>query len=142
VKQMSRPFAALANCRHLITKSFLLALTSSLWLHSGCSLISNQRVVFESTSMLPGIKHGDRLLISRFDRGAKFALQRGDIILFRFPGDPSRFYIKRLIGLPGDTVEIREASVFLNETALPEPYLASRLNASRGSRPRVRLPEH
>jgi len=92
--------------------------------------------------MLPGIKHGDQLLVSRFDRGAKFDVQRGDIILFRFPDDPSKFYIKRLIALPGQTVEIREGTIFLDGKALAEPYLAPRLNASRGSQPAIYVKEH
>jgi len=92
--------------------------------------------------MLPGIKNGDKLLISRFDRGAKFEVQRGDIILFRFPDDPSKFYIKRLIGLPGQTVEIREGFVFLDGTALAEPYVAPHLNVSRRSEPAIYVKEH
>ena len=123
-------------------KKYLRALIAGLWFLSGCSAISNQSVVFEGTSMLPGIKHGDRLVVSRFDLGAKFAVQRGDIILFRSPNDPSKFYIKRLIGLPGDSIEVREGRVFLNGTVMDEPYLAARLNSSNRSLPAVRVEEH
>lgn len=139
---MSLRSAAPAISRRNIAKFFLLALSSSFWLLPGCSVISNHKVVFEGTSMLPGLKNGDTLVISRFDRGAKFAVQRGDIILFLFPDDPSKFYIKRLIGLPGETVEIREGKVFINGIALEEPYVATRLNTASRSLPPVKVQEH
>ena len=49
-------------------------------------------------------------------------LRRGDIIVFRFPGDRTKDYIKRVIGLPGDTVEVRERAVYVNGRMLHEPY--------------------
>ena len=56
--------------------------------------------------------------------------RRGEVIIFRFPVDPSRDFVKRVIGEPGDTVEIRNGQVFVNEEALEEPYVTDR---SRGS---------
>lgn len=49
--------------------------------------------------------------------------QRGDIVIFKFPDDEKLLYIKRLIGMPGDTVEIYDGKVFINGEELPEPYL-------------------
>ncbi len=49
--------------------------------------------------------------------------QRGDIVVFRFPHDPSRDFIKRVIGVPGDVVEIRDGRVFVNNRPLVEPYV-------------------
>jgi signal peptidase I len=68
-------------------------------------------------------------------------LQRGDIIAFRYPQDPSKGYIKRLIGMPGDTVEIRAGEVWVNGVKLTEPYLDPNLNLSRRSLPPVRIPQ-
>lgn len=62
--------------------------------------------------------------------------QRGDVITFRFPQDPSRFFIKRIIGLPGETVELKDYTVTIKNTEHPdgftldEPYIASK-NAKR-----------
>lgn len=91
--------------------------------------------------MLPAIKDGDGLLLSRFDRGARVSLQRGDIVLLRSPADPAKFYIRRLIGLPGETVAIREGNIIVNGSALSEPYVAPRLNVSNTSLPPVQLTE-
>lgn len=49
--------------------------------------------------------------------------KRGEIIVFRFAGDPRERFIKRVIGVPGDTIEIRNRVVYVNDTALDEPYI-------------------
>lgn len=49
--------------------------------------------------------------------------RRGEVIVFRFPGDETRDFVKRVIGVPGDTVEIRQGKVFLNEEEVVEPYI-------------------
>ncbi len=56
------------------------------------------------------------------------SLHRGDIIVFRFPGDRSKDYIKRVIGLPGDTVEVRERVVYVNGRPLNEHYAVHKGN--------------
>ncbi|MCL6637126.1 MAG: signal peptidase I [Alicyclobacillus sp.] len=48
---------------------------------------------------------------------------RGEVVLFHFPDDPSKIYVKRVIGLPGDTVIIRNGQVYVNGQPLKEPYL-------------------
>ena len=60
---------------------------------------------------------------------------RGDIVVFWFPDDPSKSYIKRVIGLPGDTVEVHEGHVRVNGIDLDESYLNQQLNMSHASRP-------
>ena len=73
------------------------------------------------SSMLPGIEQGDYILVSK----ATYFLgepQRGDIIVLHSPQDPNTDLIKRIIALPGDTVEIKDNTVFVNDTALVEPY--------------------
>lgn len=83
--------------------------------------------------MLPSFKEGQRLKIRRFDRFEEPDLKRGDVVVFLFPDDPSKSYVKRLIGLSGDTVEIREGKVIVNDQELDEPYVDSRRNQSHRS---------
>ena len=49
--------------------------------------------------------------------------RRGDVIIFRFPKDQTREFVKRVVGLPGETVEIRQGQVFIDNVALDEPYI-------------------
>jgi signal peptidase I len=73
------------------------------------------------TSMLPSIEEGEYIMVSK---AAYFfgEPQRGDIIVFDSPQDPRSDLIKRIIGLPGDTVEIRDDKVFINGAPLNETY--------------------
>jgi signal peptidase I len=84
-------------------------------------------------SMEPNLLVGDHLLVNKFvfapttSRLERLLLptaeiKRGDILVFKFPEDPNRDFIKRTIGLPGDTVEMRHKKVYINGTMLDEPY--------------------
>lgn len=73
-------------------------------------------------SMLPGIHDRDRILVDHVSY--LFAMPvRGDVVVLRYPMDPSLDYVKRVIGLPGDHVEISEGEVFVNGQRVDEPYL-------------------
>jgi signal peptidase I len=84
-------------------------------------------------SMEPNLLIGDHLLVNKFIFGATQSaaersvlpideIKRLEVIVFKFPKDPSRDFIKRVIGLPGDTVELRSKRVFINGKMLDEPY--------------------
>lgn len=66
-----------------------------------------------SLSMYPTLKIGDRLFVNKFVYRFRDP-QRWDIIVFKYPEDPSKDFIKRLVGLPGETVEIRDGSIYVN----------------------------
>src|SRR5213592_170851 len=85
-------------------------------------------------SMQPNLLIGDHLLVNKViyspsalpleDRIlAKKPIERGHVVVFKFPEDPTRDFIKRVIGLPGETVEIREKVVSINGKPLKEPYV-------------------
>jgi signal peptidase I len=81
-----------------------------------------QPVRVEGTSMLPRLEDRDRLFINKFVYHIS-AIERGDIVVFRYPRDPEKSYIKRVIGLPGDRVRIDRGNVWVNGRLLREPYV-------------------
>ncbi len=87
-----------------------------------------------SGSMLETLQIGDHLLVSKIIYGIKIPFldkfivtfaepQQGDIIVFEYPEDESKDFIKRIVGLPGDTIEIRNKDVYRNGQKLVEPYV-------------------
>ncbi len=76
-------------------------------------------------SMLDTIQLNDRIIGSRLSYIWDEQPERGDIIIFPAPDDESKIYIKRILGLPGETIEVRNGRVYINEsdTPLDEPYL-------------------
>ena len=84
-----------------------------------------QPVKVEGTSMMPTLDDQERIFINKFVYRFHFEkIDRGDTVVFWFPGDPSKSYIKRVIGVPGDTVEVRDGTVFVNSRPLAESYVA------------------
>ena len=75
------------------------------------------------TSMIPNFHPGERVVV--FKLAYTFGQpKRGDVIVFKSPVDPQEDFIKRVIGLPGDTVEIKNGFVYVDGVALNEPYIA------------------
>jgi signal peptidase I len=100
-----------------------------------------QPVQVEGTSMAPQLNERHRLLINKFVY--KFTpISRGDIVVFYFPRDSSRSFIKRVVGLPGEWVEIRRGKVFINNQPLEESYLPPRLLDPKSYRPVFVPPGH
>jgi signal peptidase I len=81
-----------------------------------------QPVKVEGTSMTPLISDQERIFINKFVYRFE-PIERGDVVVFWYPLDRSKSFIKRVVGLPGDTVEIREGQVYVNGKYLPEPYV-------------------
>jgi signal peptidase I len=81
-----------------------------------------QPVQVEGTSMMPRLENHERIFINKFVYRFE-PIQRGDIVVFWYPLDPSKSYIKRVVGLPGEGVSIQDGRVLVNGTPLAEPYL-------------------
>jgi len=81
-----------------------------------------QPVKVEGTSMLPRLVDQERIFVNRFIY--RFTdMHRGDIVVFWYPKDRTKSFIKRVVGVPGDEVEIRYGSVYVNGQKVDEPYL-------------------
>ena len=81
-----------------------------------------QPVRVQGASMQPRIEDNERILVNKFIYRFQ-GVERGDVVVFYYPRDPSVSYIKRVIGLPGDLVDIRSGAVHVNGVAIAEPYL-------------------
>jgi signal peptidase I len=81
-----------------------------------------QPVRVEGTSMLPRLDDQDRLFINKFVYRFT-AIERGDVVVFHYPRDPEKSYIKRVIALPGDRLRIDHGTVWLNGQPQSEPYI-------------------
>jgi len=84
-----------------------------------------QPVKVEGTSMMPALEDQERIFINKFLYRFGFGdIERGDTVVFWFPRDPTKSYIKRVIGLPGDLVEVQDGRLRLNGNPVSEPYVA------------------
>ncbi len=82
------------------------------------------RVRVENISMEPTLNPGEFILVNKL--AVKLNdVNRGDIIVFHFPQNPKEDYIKRVIGLPGDSIVIRSNKVYVNNQEITEPYIAA-----------------
>ncbi len=97
-----------------------------------------QPVRVEGTSMLPVLEDQDRLFINKIAYRVG-EIHAGDVVVFQYPRDHAKSYIKRVIALPGDRIRIDQGQVVVNGKLLMEPYLQSRFADDR-SQPEMVLP--
>ncbi len=81
-----------------------------------------QPVKVEGTSMMPSLDDQERIFVNKFVYRLE-PIQRDDIVVFRYPRDPSKSFIKRVIGLAGDRIRIESGQVFVNGEPLQEDYV-------------------
>jgi signal peptidase I len=99
-----------------------------------------QPVKVEGTSMMPALEDQERIFINKFTyRFGTGSIERGDMVVFWFPLDISKSYIKRVIGLPGDIVEIDHGTVIVNGRTLAEDYVPIEYRDAMSSPPK-RIP--
>ena len=101
-------------------------LVLSIVLFVGVNVIS-ARIRVDGASMEPTLATGEYVVVNRLSYRLGTP-QRGDIIVFHPPLAPQEEYIKRVIGLPGDEVEVRDGTVYVNGQALDETYLSTKTN--------------
>ncbi len=92
-----------------------------------------------SGSMEPTLQINDRIIVSKISYRLHEP-ERGDIVVFKFPRDPSRDFVKRLIAKGGETVEVRNGRLYLNNKLMPEKYLPPGLKMNSDFAP-YRVPE-
>ena len=97
-----------------------------------------QPVRVEGTSMLPMLEDQDRLFINKIAYRVG-DIHQGDVVVFQYPRDHTKSYIKRVIALPGDDIRITHGRVYVNGAQLKEPYVPSRYTDDR-SQPEIVLP--
>ena len=95
-----------------------------------------QPVKVEGTSMQPGLSDQERIFINKFVYRLE-PIERGDIVVFRYPGDTSKSYIKRVIAVGGDRVAIDDGRVYVNGQRVHEPYVPQQYRDSRSMDPLV-----
>jgi len=111
------------------TEAILIALVLAFFIRT----FVVQAFKIPSGSMLPTLQIGDHLLVNKFIYGIKIPFSgktlipisspdRGDVIVFKFPKDPSIDYIKRVIAIPGDKLEIKNKEVFINGKKVDDPH--------------------
>src|SRR6202049_5218866 len=89
-----------------------------------------QPVKVEGTSMMPSLEDQERIFVNKFVHRLKPS-ERGDIVVFRYPRDPSKSYIKRVIGMAGDRIRIDGGQVYVNDQAVDEDYVPPAYTDSR-----------
>lgn len=93
--------------------------------------------IVDGPSMRPTLQHEERLVVNKFIYHVRNP-QHGEVVIFRYPKDPSRDFIKRVIGVGGDTVEIKEGHVYVNDEIIREDYI---LEKTRTEYPKTTVPE-
>jgi len=118
--------------------SWLRDLVVSVAISAFIILFLYQPVRVEGTSMLPVLEDQDRVFINKIAYRVG-EIHEGDVVVFQYPRDHTKSYIKRVIALPGDDLRIDHGRVYVNGVRLKEPYLQNRFTDDR-SQPEMVLP--
>ena len=112
------PLHSLRNEIRVWTRDLLIAIGLALVI----IVFLYQPVKVEGTSMAPLLSDQERIFINKFVYHFE-PIQRGDVVVFWYPLDRTKSFIKRVVGLGGETVEIRQGQVYVNGIVVPEPYV-------------------
>ena len=137
----------------------LVTIAAGLAIALALRVVVFQPYTIPTASMEPGLLVGDYLVVSKWSYGWSRASvpfnpplgsgrilgrapNRGDVVVFRLPRDPTQVYIKRLIGLPGDRVQVRHAMVYVNDRPIERRALGPGLDVDDPEVPVMRVEEH
>lgn len=107
-----------------------------------------QPVRVEGQSMMPKLHDQDRIFVNKFIYplrewiGDEKPIKRGDIVVLLYPDDPSKSYIKRVVGLPGEDVNVESGKLYINGSQVDEPYLDSEYLSSDSMPGSVHVKDH
>jgi signal peptidase I len=138
LRQGSSPVAASRTLP--VLSIWLRDLIISLAISAFIIIFLYQPVKVEGTSMMPSLDDQERIFVNKFVYRLE-PIQRGDIVVFRYPRDPSKSFIKRVIGVAGDHIRIEDGQVFLNGNLLDEDYVPRAYEDER-SYPEVVVPSN
>lgn len=116
--------------RYISARAWLRDLCISIGISAFFIIFLYQPVKVEGTSMLPGLHDQERIFVNKFVYRIE-PISRGDIVVFRYPKDPNKSYIKRVVAVGGDTVVIDRGRVYVNGYLLKEPYVPAQFIDSR-----------
>jgi signal peptidase I len=130
---MTSPAPALPPFKKSVAREYLESIVVAVILALFIRTFAIQAFKIPTGSMEPNLLIGDHLLVNKLVYSPSFGpledrllgkrpVARRHVIVFKFPEDPTRDFIKRVIGLPGETIEIRNKTVFVNGKPLDEPY--------------------
>ncbi len=132
--------SALPDASHIPLHSWLRDVLVSVLVSAFIIIFLYQPVRVEGTSMLPRLEDQDRLFINKFAYRVG-EIHRGDVVVFLYPHDHTKSYIKRVIALGGDRLRIDHGKVFVNDQPLKESYVPLRFTDDR-SQPEMVVPPH
>jgi signal peptidase I len=118
----SEPADSAAAGRGMVLSVWLRDLLISLAISCFIIIFLYQPVKVEGTSMMPSLDDQERIFVNKFVYRLE-PIQRGDIVVFRYPRDTTKSFIKRVIGLAGDHIRIDAGRVYVNNTQLDEDYV-------------------
>ncbi len=134
----NRPAGTASRRGATLVSAWMRDLIVSLGISAFIIVFLYQPVKVEGTSMMPSLDDQERIFINKFVYRLE-PIQRGDIVVFRYPRDPAKSFIKRVIALAGDHVKIDDGRVYLNGKLVAEDYVPRAYEDDR-SYPEVVVP--
>jgi len=119
-------------------RSWIRDIVISLSIAAGVIIFLYQPVKVEGNSMMPELADQERIFINKLVYRFE-PIKRGDVVVFWYPLDPAKSYIKRVVGLPGETVQMVDGDVYVNGLKLDEPYVPQEYREFQSLGP-IRIP--